>query len=421
MHILTHPNHVRRVLTNEMEIFRRQARHLVRWLAHNCRERPLAVILGGSCNGLSFSRSLGRRGIPTLMLESDRLLGIYTRFGKVAILPPVETHAREWVELLEHIGAHLPIPGVLFPTSDAHTLLIARHRATLERFFRFLTPGLEILEQLINKRSQYPAAAAAGVPMPAVHFPESIHDVHRLAGAIPYPCILKPYDSHAARKKMEMKKVLLVHSAAELMSEYERITGRNVPLMIQEIVPGRDSDLFGYLAFWDQDGNERAWLTKRKLRQFPPGFGDGSLQETVEAPLVAELSRRLLRKFRYRGFVGVEFKLDARDQTYRLIEINPRTVSGNQLAISAGIDFPWIGYRYLTGAESDSEPKPHARPGIKYINEEWDFQAYLALRRTGELTFWRWLRSLRGVKARGIWAWDDPLPMVVGLRRLVRR
>ena len=156
--------------------------------------------------------------------------------------------------------------------------------------------------------------------------------------------------------------------------------------MVQQIVAGEDRALFGYLAVWDSDGRELAWLTKRKLRQSPPGFGDGSLQVTVEAPEVAELSRRLLRAFDYRGFVGVEFKLDATTGTYHLMEINPRTVSGNQMAISGGVDFPWIGYRYLTGSEGGAEPARAFRPGVKFVNEELDVEAYLALRRSDGMT-----------------------------------
>jgi predicted ATP-grasp superfamily ATP-dependent carboligase len=67
--------------------------------------------------------------------------------------------------------------------------------------------------------------------------------------------------------------------------------------------------------------------TQERLRQFPPLFGDGSFQGTVDAPEVAELGRRLVRAFDDRGFAGIEFKFDARDGTYRLIEFNPRTVS----------------------------------------------------------------------------------------------
>lgn len=126
-------------------------------------------------------------------------------------------------------------------------------------------------------------------------------------------------------------------------------------------------------------------MTNRKLRENPPHYGDGSLQVTVDAPEVAELSRRLLRAFNYRGFVGVEFKFDARDHTFRVMETNPRTVSGNQLAISAGVDLPWIGYQYLTGSDLGIALAKPFQPGVKYVNQEWDVKAYFALRKTGPL------------------------------------
>jgi predicted ATP-grasp superfamily ATP-dependent carboligase len=397
------------------EDIRRVAESLERWLAGTSSATPLAVILGGSCNALSFARSLGRRGVPILMLESEDFLGTYTRYAKIIRVPSAEEFAEEWLELLDRIGARLSVPGVLFPTSDVHCLLVSRHAAALGSSFRFLVPDCETLERIVDKRSQYEAARAAGVPIPNVHFPESVDDLERLAATLPYPCLLKPYDSHRARAKLGAK-VVVVDSRAELAAAYERITRMDVAVMVQEIVPGDDGALFGYLAFWDGSEGERAWLTKRKLRQFPPGFGDGSLQETVDAPEVARLSRVLLRAFRYRGFVGVEFKLDARDGSYRLMEINPRTVSGNQLAIAAGVDFPWIGYQYLTGAGVGHSA---FRSGVRYVNEEWDVQAYLSLRRAGVMSLGGWLASLRGVRAKAFAAWDDPLPLLVGIRRFL--
>ncbi len=396
----------------------RAASRLRRWLDEGRGSPPLAVILGGSCNGLSFARSLGRRGIRTLVVDSERALGTYTRFGRVVLLPSADRRPEVWVRFLELVGSRLAEPGVLLPTSDVHTLLVARNAERLGRSFRSLVPDAPVLEQLIDKRSQYELARAAGVPIPSVRFPESLDEAARAADEMSYPCILKPYRSHTARAALAGQKVVLVDSKAELIGSFARISELGVPLMIQEIVPGKDSALFGYLAFWDRDGQERAWVTKRKLRQYPPGYGDGSLQMTVDAPEVAELSRTLLRACGYRGFVGVEFKLDGRDGSYRLMEINPRTVSGNQLAVTAGVDFPWIGYRYLTGVDSGSGAAVHGRSGVRYVNEEWDVQAYLALRRSGEISFGRWIDSVRGVRAVAIGAWDDPGPLLVGLGRL---
>jgi predicted ATP-grasp superfamily ATP-dependent carboligase len=135
---------------------------------------------------------------------------------------------------------------------------------------------------------------------------------------------------------------------------------------------------------------------------------------------VAQLGRKLLHAFNYQGFVGIEFKFDARDGTYRLMEINPRTVSGNQLCISAGVDFPGIGYQYLTGCDLGLDPARPFQRGVRYVNEEWDLKAYLALRKTGELTLGSWLQSIRGAQAKALWASDDPLPFLATMSRVVR-
>ena len=399
---------------------RRAAARLGRWIDARVEADPVAVVLGASCNGLSFVRSLGRRGIPTLLVDSRRTLGTYTRFGKVVRLPPPEAATDAWVVFLELVGERLAAPGVLFATSDEHTLLMARHEERLRQHFRFLIPEAETLARVVDKRAQYELARSMGIPIPDVRFPESVEQATLLAAEMSYPCILKPCHGHSARAKLGGLKVVVVHSSDELVAQYERLFALGVPLMVQEIVPGEDRALFGYLGFWDREGRERAWVTKQKLRQHPPGFGDGSLQVTVDAPEVADSSRTLLRALRYRGFVGVEFKHDERDGSYRLIEINARTVSGNELAIRAGVDFPWLGYRYLTGAELGSGAVTRGRKGVKYVNEEWDVRAFLALRRTRGITLTRWLGSLRGARAKAIWAWDDPLPLTVWFGRLAR-
>ena len=395
-----------------------QGKRLRSWLAANdARARPIAVTLGGSSNGLSFARSLGRRGVPVLMIESERSLGTYTRYANAVLLPPAEEAPEAWIDLLELVGSRLSKPGVLFPTGDDHTLLVSRHRDVLDRRFRLVVPGPETVERIVNKRLQYGVAQATGIPVPRAYFPESDEELRRLSGALPYPVLLKPYESHVARRTMG-RKVIVVASETELVSAYAEFAERDLPVMVQEIVPGDDTTLFGYLAFFDEEGVEVAWLTKQKLRQHPAQFGDGSLQVTVDAPEVAALSRRLLGAFDVRGFVGVEFKRDARSGTYYLMEINPRTVSGNQLAISAGVDFPWIGYQYLTGSRPDTSHDPPFRLHVTYVNEALDVFAYAALRKSRAMSLRHWLGSLRGATARAIWARDDPLPLIIGLSRL---
>jgi len=350
-----------------------------------------------------------------LLLDSGRPIGSYTRFAKYLALPNVTTEPRKWLDFLRELAAALGTPGVLISTTDAHQVLISRNLAELGPLYRMLVPDADTLDSIVDKRKQYEWSARAGVPIPNTFFPQSDGEKQAVARETEYPCILKPRKAHLGRERIGGKKVVVVRSYDEMMRWFDAL-GSDPTFMVQEIIPGGDSSLFGYLGLWSRDSSELAWLTKQKLRQFPPRFGDGSHQRTVDVPEVAELSRFLLGKLGYRGFVGIEFKRDPRDGRYKLIEINARTVSGNQLAISAGVDFPWLGFRYLV----DGTPPPTRQfsPHVQFVNEAWDVRAFLALYRTREITCTSWARSVVASKARALGAWDDPKPLAMSACRM---
>lgn len=64
-------------------------------------------------------------------------------------------------------------------------------------------------------------------------------------------------------------------------------------------------------------------------------------------------------------------------------------------------------------------------PAVVESAQRWiellEFDAHLAQRRAGAMSLGSWLGSLRGVEARALGAWDDPMPRVVGLFRLLRK
>jgi len=102
-----------------------------------------------------------------------------------------------------------------------------------------------------------------------------------------------------------------------------------------------------------------------------------------------------------------------------LIELNARTVSCNQMAIDAGVDFPWIGYCNLADL-----PAPHemqrGQSSIWYMHEEWDFKAFLELRSAGEMSALQWIRDLRTADSTAIWASDDKKPALEVCKRFIR-
>jgi predicted ATP-grasp superfamily ATP-dependent carboligase len=116
--------------------------------------------------------------------------------------------------------------------------------------------------------------------------------------------------------------------------------------------------------------------------------------------------------FGYKGCSHVEFKLDPRDRSYRLMEINARTGISSQQGITAGVDLPWIGYQYLTVDHFEHVKSTGFVRGVTYVNDSFDVYAFLAMWKTGDISFLRWLRSFLNARAKAIWAWDDPGPFL---------
>jgi D-aspartate ligase len=395
-----------------------------RWLGQLDDKYALAVVMGASVNGLSWVRSLGRHGVPVLLIDGEPLIGRYSRYAKSVEIARDTNETERVLAFLDAVRARLHAPGLLFSTSDHYCSMLTENAEHLEQGYRFLLPTASTMRSIVDKSLQYRIAQEAGIDIPVTFFPESVADLDAIGSRLSYPAILKPCtpDSRPAEMRNKSIKVMVANSPKELREGFARAADLGIRMMVQEIVPGGDDAIWGYWGFWDADSVERAWVTRRKLRQIPPMFGDGCCQVTLDAPEVLELSRRLLRAFDYRGFSGVEFKLDPRDGKYRLMEINPRTEAGNQMAITAGVDFPWIGYQYLTQQDGGA-PVDFGGPfrrGVQYVNEEGDLKAFLAMRQTGDITASTWLRSFSASRSYALGAWDDPMPLLVMAGRIAR-
>jgi predicted ATP-grasp superfamily ATP-dependent carboligase len=347
---------------------------------------------------------------------------MYSRFCDYHVLPPIEEHSDAWLSLLEFLGDRLDNKGVLYPTTDPHLLFMSKHRDALGRHFHFIIPDASTVQNVINKRTQYAIAESAGISVPKTFYPESAADVRAWADQIPYPCILKPY-SYKGRKSIGVKTVRAT-SARQLVEAYVRADETGQQFMVQELVPGESTSIFAYHGFWDHSGREVAWWTKQHLRGIR--LADGSYHMTVDAPEVADLARQLLRAFSYKGCSHVEFKLDPRDQTFRLMEINARTGLSTQHGVAAGVDLPWIVYRYANGMSLKGQNGVKFKRGVTYVNEVLDFSAFLDYRRQGQLRLLPWLRSILGATTKAHWDRNDPCPFVAvvwnrGRRYLDRR
>jgi predicted ATP-grasp superfamily ATP-dependent carboligase len=165
-------------------------------------EAPTGRVLGESVAGLSYVRSLHRRGVPTLLLTPRGWIDRPSRYGLTVDLPGIVDEPEVWPEVLVSTAERLPRRPVLLVTFDHAVLFVGHHADELGRLYDFLIPPLSTSAAIVDKHRQYELAAAAGIPIPRTVFPKSADEALTLAREIGFPCLLKPHVGSAGATQL---------------------------------------------------------------------------------------------------------------------------------------------------------------------------------------------------------------------------
>ncbi len=378
-----------------------------------------AVVLGMTANGLSVSRSLGRKGIKVIGIDFNArqpgLNSCYCREKRIC--PDPGKAPADFIRCLSELGKQYEKKRpILIVTADEFLRTVSAERKRLRKYFRFNLPSPEIVETFLDKRKAFHRAKDLGFSCPVTYFVEKEEDLDLFIRKLKFPCCLKPAFSHLWKQRFGSKKLVVVESEAELRREFRQLTSAGQKMMIQELIPGRDDRIFTFLGYYDQKSQPLALFSKRKLRQYPINFGIGCMHVSEYNSRILEMGDAFCRKLGYTGFVGIEFKEDSRDGMIKFVEANLRTLMSNELAVASGVDLPYICYRDLIGM-----PQKTAgfRPGVKLVNLELDITSFFRYRQAGELSFREWLSSFQGKVAHTYFARDDLLPFFMVIDRFI--
>jgi D-aspartate ligase len=309
-------------------------------------QRP-AVVLSGHTMALAVVRALGERGIPVIVAHYDpRDIAHTSKYAvdSIAVPDPMDDETA-FVEALLGAGKRLR-GGVMFPCSDESVAAISRNKARLEDRFVVACPEWDIVQRYVDKPLTYELAGAKGVPCPVTLHPSPADALGPYAQVLGFPLLVKPAQSHLFFQRFR-RKMVRADTLEELENACHAAWHEHLEVMLQEIVPGDDSTVVNYNAYFHQ-GQPFAEFTARQLRKAPPFYGSPRVVRSEKIPGVVEPGRETLRALDFYGFANIEFKFDARDGTYKLIEVNGRPNLSGLLAVRCGINFPLIHYEHLT-------------------------------------------------------------------------
>ncbi|MGH6683516.1 MAG: ATP-grasp domain-containing protein, partial [Pseudolabrys sp.] len=328
---------------------------------------PGALIVGGAHVSIAIARSLGRQGIPVWLL-SNHPIPTYSRYVKRSI-PWSGADQADGVSSIIDLAKQHGLQGwVLIATGDQDMRMISKNHALFSEYFRVATPDWDTIQWAYDKRLTYQRATELGIDFPASFHPRGAAEVEQLDCR--FPVILKP----AFRKGMDeftQAKAWKAEDRDQLITLYKRAAALvgNDAIIVQEWIPGGGEAQFSFAALCEH-GEPIVSMTARRSRQHPIDFGRSStFVESIEQKDVEALACRFLKSINYTGVVEVEFKQDWRDGQYKLLDVNGRFWTWNGLGALAGVDFPYLAWRWALG---NSVSPARARAGVAWMHASRD-------------------------------------------------
>jgi predicted ATP-grasp superfamily ATP-dependent carboligase/ubiquinone/menaquinone biosynthesis C-methylase UbiE len=370
---------------------------------------------------LAVCRTLGRKGVAvTANDESAQVPSRHSRYRTESVIwdpwpgepPSVVARLLEWSQ---RQGER----ALLIPVDDAATILVDTHRAELQAGFTFPVLPIGLAERLSSKWEMAELAATHGVATARVERIDAHASLDNLLDELGLPVVVKRISGWSIESR-ETPSVTLARSREEVVA-VTRQGGDNV--LLQEYIPGGPKTSWMFNGYFDAQSRCLFGLTGYKVRQYPVDGGFTTLGQLQHNEELLRTAVDFFQAVGYVGIVDVGFRFDARDSTYKLLDVNPRVGSTFRLfAADDGRDVVSTCYDDLNGTAL--EPVLSA-PARTWQVEPHDYRVARQLARESPTSVWPVLSSAARASERAWFVADDWKPFIAaaiyGWRHRARR
>ncbi|MDA1178125.1 MAG: hypothetical protein O2931_04925 [Planctomycetota bacterium] len=314
--------------------------------------RPPVILIGRGITTLGALRCLSRQGLRVHTACDDQLVP-RSRYFRPAITSTGQRWQCELGPQGYEILAAMPFDrAVLFPCADDIAMWVAELPPELQHRFIASNGSAAALRVLQDKRRFSELCVSLKIPHPRCFLVSTPEDLD----AVPFEemprVFFKPSNSIPFLKKFGVKG-LWVHNREEAQRIFRQVCASDQEVLVQEYVAGSAQDHYFIDGFVDRHGDVRAVFARRRERIYPPDFGNSSYCYNVPVDSISpawDSLRKILQHVGYRGIFSGEFKHDATDGQFRILEINTRAWVYVEFAASCGIDVCRLAYEDACGA-----------------------------------------------------------------------
>jgi predicted ATP-grasp superfamily ATP-dependent carboligase len=296
-----------------------------------------AVVVPADHGGSSLAciRSLGRRGVPVLGVASgEGAPALRSKYcDERHVVPSPDEDVEGYRSALLDLAGRGDVRTVV-PMYEPDIYVLAESREAFAG--RVATPwsGFERVRRAQDRRRLVDLADLASVPTPDT-------------------ALLGDWDRWDERSVIKSRYGVLIQDGAATYPGVRVCEPGDPPdveavieemghePIVQEYVPG-DAE-HGFFALYDE-GTPVATFQHRRVRSYTYAGGASVYRESFDDPRLDARGTTVLDALDWHGPAMVEFKRDARDGRFKLIEVNPRFWGSLPLALHAGVDFPGLYY-----------------------------------------------------------------------------
>lgn len=234
----------------------------------------------------------------------------------------------------------------IFPSYDAHVYIFSKNK---ERFAKagvlIPIPDYEAVVTPLDKYRTIQAAEEAGFPCPRTFLPQTEDDAIRMAKELGFPLVMKRRFTAGGRG------MHLIRDLPELLDKIRSREDNFGTFVMQEYIPGRHFNEFDLML--DKKGELKMVFCRKLLEHSRRFCSTGALDSPLSQPY-APHAAKMIQKLGWWGGITVQTFIDPRDNTPKLIEINPRLGLGLWARTEAGINQPLMVLKIARGEEIES-------------------------------------------------------------------
>ncbi|MDQ0430506.1 D-aspartate ligase [Planomicrobium stackebrandtii] len=334
----------------------------------------LPIIIGTDMNAYNMAISFHEAyGIKPILVGKENLS--FTSLSTITETIELRSGLAEdaqFADILIDIARKYRAPGktlLLIGTNDLYVRLIIENAKILREHYVFNYINEDLMNQLQVKSNFYELCKVHGIETPTTFF----YDCNSAAPfeeEMMFPVIIKPSNGiEYTRNKFEgQQKVYKVESPKEMHTVIQQIKGGGYrdELIIQDYIPGDDTFMWDSVIYANSKGKTQLVTFAQVVLQEHTVTAIGNYTALItrfDKDMMVKL-QNFLEAVGYNGFANFDLKYDARDNKFKVFEVNIRQGRSSYYVTALGHNMA----EYFVDDLIYQTDKP-----VTYLNEDFLF------------------------------------------------